>query len=534
MKRLQRILAAYACAGAMGCGGNSATLELNVLVPPGDDPFVGADQVRLVLETLQTAADGSFTYTPTMSQLQAVSAGKFELKLDVNNPSMSDYVRLTLEALSGGNPVGRGRSPNFVLLAQSSALTVYVGKPGQVTATKESLINDGNIVGGRAELSAVALRGRAVVPRERSAGALIVGGVDASGKRQGSSLIYDPLTQQVVPLSQDSPKAVRAEAALVPTAGAEAGQQALLWGGSGAQGTPTPAELFDLAYSDGARWAAPSSEVADAKAPGAIGPTVAEVQDGIFLLTGGKDGSGGYLMQGVRAQRFPAPSGATTTTPRPGVQRIPATSMDMLQGPLLGARYRHSATPVTFKEGLGLLLFGGLAKGDAVAPVAERYVLDGAFSKLDLVPAVASRQGHVALPLWSGKVGEPRTRVLIAGGYEGGDPQLALDSGFVVDVLTGAITPVTKALSAPRQGASASEVGGEFVVCGGLDQDSKPVASCDVLSRESGAVVRTIPMRTPRVGHVAVLLETDQLLLLGGRGADGQPVAGIDIYTSSR
>ncbi len=48
---------------------------------------------------------------------------------------------------------------------------------------------------------------------------------------------------------------------------------------------------------------------------------------------------------------------------------------------------------------------------------------------------------------------------------------------------------------------------------------------------EAGWVGRTVALSLPRHGHVASVLETGPLILAGGLGDNGQPLASIDIYT---
>ncbi|MCS6913274.1 MAG: hypothetical protein RMK29_08435 [Myxococcales bacterium] len=519
-------LLALGCWAALGgCGGERGTLKVKIKTPPGaDDPFLQAVQVRMTVGERTAVAP--------------VMAGRFSVQIEVDEPDREQPVRLVLEALdAGGQVVGRGRTPSFVLLPQNSEITVYVGRPGRVTPTEVQLLDAEQRPAGRADLAGASLRGRGT---ERALGALVVGGVNAAGHSEPSAWLYDPMTHALVAAGR--PQKARRGAVLVPSADGDVGQQAILWGGALVAGgaeleLPTAAEVFDPAMPSLATvFSSPAPEVAEAGPPGAVGATVAEVQPGLFVASGGRQRKAQPaqpdqpINQAVLLQRVAAPEGAADRRARPGVQRLGGGA----GGPMVAARYGHTATPVSLPEGPGLLLFGGL--GDGVQePAAEEFSLSQRqfravplfVTQGDRQVPVPSRRGHVAAPLRDG-------RVLVLGGVEAGQsrPQ---DSGLLIEVRSRQVQPLPGWLAVARQGAAVSVVGDEIAVCGGLGPEGQVLASCEFFAVESGQRSRPpVPMPTARAGHVQLALETDQVLLVGGFGEGGQLPAAIDLLTPLR
>lgn len=510
---------------SVGCGRN-AGLSLKILTPPGDDPFAGAATVSIVLQGAEF---------PARESLAAVTGGRFEVKLELTEPPHDQWVYLTVEARdAGGAPVGRGRTPLLQLPRDNTEVSVYVGRPGRVTASLASLADDnGNtmVQVGRKGVAAASLRGRRSTT-EPGLGALIVGGVDDTGHVMTRAWRYSPVLHQLI--DAGSPKVARYGGVLLPSADSDSGQQALYWGGADQSGSlPTVADKYDPQVSDAKDlWQLPVAEVADAGAPGAFGPTIVEVKDGLFLITGGNAavGTDQPLAQAVLAQRTTA-SGTGT---RLGVARLPTVGGS---GPMRAARAEHSVTSVTLGDGVGALLFGGLSWADrtAMAPTVELF-REGqgknTFEPLPLMPSQPdSRRGHVAVTLPSGKV-------LVAGGYteDAGMQKTVLQSALLIDITAGTYQTRATMLRTPRYGATLHQFSKELVICGGFGPGPSfpPLADCELFTPDDSLspIGDPVPLPRARAGHAVVKLETDQALLIGGVGEGNRAVSAIDLYTA--
>lgn len=525
-----KVLGLAACAAFAiyaGCG-RSTGLKLNILTAPDSDPFASATTVLLTLQGDMVTAQQA---------MSAVTNGKFETNLEISSPSRDHYVYVKLEAQDGaGQVVGRGRTPMFILPQNDTEVTVYVGRPGQVTSTAVRLPDDNASQGtpiGRKLLAGASLRGKRATPNEPSLGALIVGGMGDSGQPLVRAWRYSPILHNLV--DSGALQTARFGAVLVPSADAQIGHQALLVGGAdAAMHLVKGAEKFDpQASSLSLLWQPLGDESAGFE--GAYFPTVAEVMDSVFLISGGTQQP---IQQSMAA-------GATPLAQAVLVQRTPGSSADVpaklamlkLQpsagmGPMVAARAEHSASPVTLGDGSGALLFGGLSYADRQTgkPVAELFLIGkNSFQPFDLGSALESRRSHVAVTLRSGKV-------LIAGGYteDMAGTKTVLDSALLIDPVNRAYQSLAHFLRTPRYAASINLLAQEVLICGGYGENSQPLASCELFTSDDklARIGEPTMLPRPRAGHLALPLETDQVLLVGGTGEGGKAVAEIDIYTA--
>jgi hypothetical protein len=529
--RRQHGLLQTACAHALlgvgllasvSCGRNTG-LSLRILTPPGEaDPFSTATTIAIAIAGPDFAAQES---------LAPVSGGRFEVKLELTSPARDKWVTVIVEARDGaGMVLGRGRSPALLLPRDNTEISVYVGRPGRVTQSPVTLPDESGTAGtalGRRGMAATSLRGRRG-SGEPGLGALLVGGQDDSGQLPTRAWRYSPVLHQLI--DSGKPVLTRHGAVLLASADADVGHQALLFGGSDPSGTlPTAAERYDPQVSDATSlWQAATGEDGDAGPPGAYFPAAAELRESVYLVAGGSSQSTGGqpLANAVLITRKALPS----MLGRPVVTRLPSGGTG---GPMQAARSEHSISPIAVEGGVGALLFGGLSLVDRMAqkPVAEIFA-EGAgkntFTALTFPVEPSSRRGHSAVTLANG-------HVVILGGYseDAAGQKTVFSSALLVDVAAKTAQLRDGLLSTPRHAASLTLLPNELLLCGGFGTDGTPLASCEAFSPDDKLTPLgpPIPLPRPRAGHLAIKLETEQVLLIGGTGEGMRTVAPIDLYT---
>jgi hypothetical protein len=406
-----------------------------------------------------------------------VTAGHFNFSLEgapISNPEP-----VIVEALdAAGHVVAHGRTPPLPLVAvDQQTVSVWVGRPGKVAAARDDLH------AARSESASINIPGL---------GVLYAGGRGADGNPLASTRLYSIFFHKVIETSDMS--LARAGAVAAPSNGV----RAVVWGGASAMGTLASAELFDPTVGNGLWAAVPSDPIA----PRAH-PDVTVLGSGAALISGGVDDSG-------------APVGTAALVANQAMARVSAIS-----GPMAAPRAGHAVAAAKFPDGDGALLFGGLAPGVS-GPVAEKLI-GQTFTAIDLPPNVENRTAATATQLASGDV-------LILGGRTAAGAQA---SGLVIAVgaASPGVTMLQQLLSTAREGHTTTRVGDDLLVCGGADASGKLQASCDLLDGTTLGLKQTVAMGTARRGHRADVLETGPVLLAGGTGDDGAPIASIEIYT---
>jgi hypothetical protein len=168
-------------------------------------------------------------------------------------------------------------------------------------------------------------------------------------------------------------------------------------------------------------------------------------------------------------------------------------------------------------------LIGGLADGDP-GPVVERLV-GQAFTTVT-ADGVENRWDASATGISGG--------VLLVGGTIPNMTGVRTATTSVIFLPTenpGTPMRYDALLPTPRAAHTATLIGDDLLLCGGIDNTGAPVASCEVIGTNPIVWKRTLPTGTARTGHVAVALETGPVLIAGGVDASGAPVASIEIYT---
>jgi hypothetical protein len=462
-------------AAALGCGGKKGTIQLDIVVSPLDDPFTFAAEAR-------------FTVGPQMKSVP-VTNGHFDFSLDQQPPK--DPAPVIVEALdSAGNVIGHGQTPPLSLApVDQGPFAVWVGRPGTVAAARAVL------PAGRTEMAAFGATGL---------GAMFAGGRDASGAPLANTAVYDVFTHQLIKSEDGSLKPMstpRAGAAAVPSS-----PRGIVFGGAQSTGLGTAGgalssgELFDP--SGGGLWAAVPS---DSPPQATYAPNTIVLGSGSGLVSGGLSAAGTRITSALLIST----SGTVTLTP--------------LMMPMVAARARHAVGAARFPDGDGALLIGGLADGDP-GPVVERLI-GQAFTTFTAT-GVENRWDASATGVPGG--------VLLVGGTipdMTGARTATTSVVFLPTETTGTPMRFDTLLPTPRAAHTATKVGDDLLLCGGIDATGAPVASCEVIGTNPIVWKRTLPTGTARTGHVAVALETGPVLIAGGVDASGAPVASIEIFT---
>jgi hypothetical protein len=463
------------------CGGKKGTLTLKIVVSPINDPFAGAAKVVFTIGDAQHV------------QTVGVSNGHFNASIEVDPRPTPGPVTLQVYD-SANNVIGYGRTPALELQPVDQTVAIWVGRPGTVAPAATALARP------LAELAAAYSPGLGLV---------VAGGRTTDGAVVAEASIYDMLTHSLIPPMPTDPNSSTGGVPPLKNARAGAvtgisqGQNVVVMGGSEASGfgasTNRPTTVAEAYSPDGSYG---SWNSLDKPAPVGSYAQATVLGSGNTLVTGGLDENGNPLDIAALLS-----SGGTTT-------------LNALSTPLAAPRVGHAVAAVTFPEGAGALLVGGVVDGSA-SPLAERLV-GQAFSAYD-VPGLENRIGATASALGN--------TVLVLGGKVNGT---AVSSGVLIDVSTTppGVTAISGALSSPRAQHTANVVNDNVLVCGGVDDKGKNVPSCDLVSGTSFTPTNTMALADGRHGHAAISLDEIGLILLaGGFNDDGQPLPSIEIYT---
>ncbi len=189
---------------------------------------------------------------------------------------------------------------------------------------------------------------------------------------------------------------------------------------------------------------------------------------------------------------------------------------------------------------IGLLLGAAIACSRPPAPAANNPttapLLAPPTRTVPLLPPSAESEPEldavVALPTMSdGRAAHTATllpdgRVLIAGGFTGGEAGLAAAELFDPGTRT---FSSAGAMTVPRQSHSATLLpDGRVLLAGGLNGEY--LASAELYDPTTGLFTPTGSMTEGRSGHVALLLSNGQVLLAGGTGVGWSFLASAELY----
>lgn len=194
---------------------------------------------------------------------------------------------------------------------------------------------------------------------------------------------------------------------------------------------------------------------------------------------------------------------------------------------MFSARAFHSDTLLLDGRVLSAGGFDGSRLGPPVLNAAELYDRSSD-TWMRTGNLTAARAAHVAVRLEDG-------RVLVAGGLTNGPPPpappLVLASAELYDPASGTWRP-TGSMAFPREDASITLLtDGRVLVAGGSTGGpaGTPRASAELYDPASGTWARAVDMSIARVDQIAVLLDSGNVLVAGGRGPMGA-LASSEIY----
>ena len=315
------------------------------------------------------------------------------------------------------------------------------------------------------------------------------------------------------PVFLTSPQGSRVEALAMTTARANAAAirlrdgRVLLCGGTATGqvgGVLSSAELFDPV----ARTFTPTGSMTVPRS----GQTITMLRDGRVLLTGGVQNVG-FRSELSSAEIYDPAAGSFSAT---GSMSVP--------------REGHTATML--RDGR-VLVAGGSDNGVHTLDTAEIFdPSTGSFSRAGHLhqPRVA----HVAALLGTGKV-------LIAGGGRGGMPggYISYDTAEMYDPSTRTFSAVRAHMKSDRVGAAAVKLNdGRVLIVGGKSgrimtsrlrniASFTPLNTAEIFDPESGTFIRTGDMSAPHYLATATILDSGDVLVVGGWTIRGPLVVGM-------
>lgn len=244
-----------------------------------------------------------------------------------------------------------------------------------------------------------------------------------------------------------------------------------------------------------------------AMATARAGHAATELADGSVLVTGGSSRS--TTMRS--AEWFDTTTGAFTALP------------DMTT-----ERYFHTATRLASGE---VLLVGGSGGAGAHGATATAEIFDPVTRTFRATagPLAKARVFHTATLLSDG-------RVLIVGGagadtYDVAEVEL-YDPGTRTFSTVATLSTKRSNHTAVRTSGTSSNVD-DVLVAGGKGPDGT-TTSVEIVSYDPALKTATVrsapPLAEARQNHTATRLQNGQVLIVGGTGADYQPVAGVELW----
>jgi hypothetical protein len=230
-------------------------------------------------------------------------------------------------------------------------------------------------------------------------------------------------------------------------------------------------------------------------------PAGAALSDGTVVIVGGEDDEGNAL---ASAQLF-APGAATFSA---------------LENHTIPRKRAES----TWLPGVGLLIVGGVdTAGNPVTEAAAEVFLEAQRQFIFIADTrLEGRIGHQVVTL-------PDGRALVTGGMAGG---MTLDTTLYVAVLEDGTYRAMPgpALVEARRGHAATVAVGTPIVFGGYDANGAPLDTIEAIDVGYAASEIIARLKTPRAEATASVLPDGSILLVGGIGSDGNPLADAELF----
>lgn len=495
-------------------------------------PWAGCDSEEELIPFVVATPEGQDTFAG-VTEIRVVF-GEKEKRQTLSSPSDPFQLKLELpKAESGtvllegldaaGRALCRGKSPQILSVGSSQTLTLFVARLGTA---------------GRApSLAPAAALGMAAADYRQedwdnldddTTATVFFGGIAADGSHLAAPFYYDTYFHATYDL-EDLPSG-RTELTAMPVDGA----YFVLFGGRDEDGQLTgrldfmrPSTysfeyLTELDYG--------LSGAARAQAPYArLGPYSALLEGSNLRIVSSFLIAGGVGAEGPRCDALHLLAKYDLSYYQ--------WSFSAESHPMAACRQGHTVTSTRIGTGdtaeRVILVYGGAP--DPADPVAEVWrisptqvdvnTVDWGLDASPLPTALGPMiSGHAALALEDG-------RILIVGG-ETLDGTMVPD-GWLYDPEDDSFTHLPGLLQVARSGHTATLLGDELVVAGGRGQDGAPLASVEVfdLSDGSPSYLDTVSLSVARSGHHAFVMPTGTLGLLGGHGPGDNPTDVIEIYT---
>ena len=234
-------------------------------------------------------------------------------------------------------------------------------------------------------------------------------------------------------------------------------------------------------------------------------PVGAALSDGTVVIVGGADAEGNAL---ASVELF-APGAATFAA---------------LPDHTVARKWAESA----WLPNVGMLIVGGQDAANQLIADAELFLESQRRFVTITDPRLEGRIGHQVVTL-------PDGRALVTGGLSGGttpDTATTLATALYVAVMDDGTYKVSPGptLAEARSGHAATVAVGTPIVFGGYGADGVPLDTIEAINVAYGTSQVIARMQTPRAELTASVLHDGSILLVGGIGPAGAPLADAELF----